>query len=112
MLFTDTAITTPIITSDAMSSFHLYIIQLPLLNSQKQKFFEIARNNGVGLNVHYIPIYHHPYFSKMGFKSNNFPEAEKYYSEAISIPMYADLSFDQQQHVASVLISTAATVIQ
>ena len=68
MLFTDTAITTPIITSDAMSSFHLYIIQLPLLNSQKQKFFEIARNNGVGLNVHYIPIYHHPYFSKMEFK--------------------------------------------
>ena len=48
----------------------------------------------------------------MGFKSNDFPEAEKYYSEAISIPMYADLSFDQQQHVASVLISTAATVIQ
>ena len=111
-LFTDTAITTPIITSDAMSSFHLYIIQLPLLNSQKQKFFEIARNNSVGLNVHYIPIYRHPYFSKMGFKSNDFPKAEKYYSEAISIPMYADLSFDQQQHVASVLISTAATVIQ
>ena len=112
MLFSDTAITTPVITSDAMSSFHLYIIQLPLLNSQKQKFFEIARNNGVGLNVHYIPIYHHPYFSKMGFKSNAFPKAEKYYSEAISIPMYADLSFDQQQHVASVLISTAAAVIQ
>jgi len=46
----------------------------------------------------------------MGFDSADFPVAEKYYSEAVSIPMYADLTFEQQPHVASVLISAAATV--
>ena len=46
----------------------------------------------------------------MGFDFADFPVAEKYYSEAVSIPMYADLTFEQQQHVASVLISTAVTV--
>ena len=72
--------------------------------------FRLANKNGVGLNVHYIPIYRQPYYSQMGFDFADFPVAEKYYSEAVSIPMYADLTFEQQQHVASVLISTAATV--
>ena len=109
-LFLGSIFTTPTIHNDVISAFHLYVIRMAFTGDQKQRFFELAHKNGVGLNVHYIPIYHQPYYSQMGFDSADFPVAEKYYSEAVSIPMYADLTFEQQQHVASVLISTAATV--
>ena len=109
-LFSGSIFTTPTIQDDVISAFHLYVIRMAFTGDQKQRFFELAHKNGVGLNVHYIPIYRQPYYSQMGFDSADFPVAEKYYSEAVSIPMYADLTFEQQQHVASVLISTAATV--
>jgi UDP-4-amino-4,6-dideoxy-N-acetyl-beta-L-altrosamine transaminase len=109
-LFSGSILTTPTIHDDVISAFHLYVIRMAFTGDQKQRFFELAHKNGVGLNVHYIPIYRQPYYSQMGFDSADFPVAEKYYSEAVSIPMYADLTFEQQQHVASVLISTAATV--
>ena len=109
-LFAGSTIATPIIPVDVVSAFHLYIIRLPFENTQKQRFFEIAHKNNVGLNVHYIPIYRQPYFAKMGFSPNDFQSAERYYSDAVSIPMYADLTYEQQQHVASVLISAAASV--
>jgi UDP-4-amino-4,6-dideoxy-N-acetyl-beta-L-altrosamine transaminase len=111
-LFSDSIFTTPTIHDDVISAFHLYIVRMAFTGDQKQRFFELAHKNGVGLNVHYIPIYRQPFYSKMGFDSADFPAAERYYSEAVSIPMYADLTFEQQQHVASVLISTAATVSQ
>ena len=111
-LFSSSIFTTPTIHDDVISAFHLYVIRMAFTGDQKQRFFELAHKNGVGLNVHYIPIYRQPYYSQMGFDSADFPVAEKYYSEAVSIPMYADLTFEQQQHVASVLISTAATVSQ
>jgi UDP-4-amino-4,6-dideoxy-N-acetyl-beta-L-altrosamine transaminase len=109
-LFADSTIATPVISNEVVSAFHLYIIRLPFQNFQKQRFFEIAHQNNIGLNVHYIPIYRQPFFTKMGFSPNDFQSAEKYYSDAVSIPMYADLTYEQQQHVASVLISAAASV--
>ena len=109
-LFADSTIATPVISNEIVSAFHLYIIRLPFQNFQKQRFFEIAHQNNIGLNVHYIPIYRQPFFTKMGFSPNDFQSAEKYYSDAVSIPMYADLTYEQQQHVASVLISAAASV--
>ena len=109
-LFADSTIATPVISNELVSAFHLYIIRLPFQNFQKQRFFEIAHQNNIGLNVHYIPIYRQPFFTKMGFSPNDFQSAEKYYSDAVSIPMYADLTYEQQQHVASVLISAAASV--
>ena len=109
-LFDGSNIVTPIVPVDVVSAFHLYVIRLPFSGVQKQQFFEYAHQHNVGLNVHYIPIYQQPYFAKMGFDSSKFPAAENYYREAVSIPMYADLTLEQQQHVASVLISAAATV--
>ena len=109
-LFSGSIFKTPTIHGGAISAFHLYVIRMTFTGDQKQRFWELANKNGVGLNVHYIPIYRQPYYLQMGFDSADFPVAEKYYSEAVSIPMYADLTFEQQQHVASVLISTAATV--
>jgi dTDP-4-amino-4,6-dideoxygalactose transaminase len=53
--------------------------------------FEKLRAQNIGVNVHYIPVHLQPYYKKMGFKEGRFPEAEKYYSGAISIPMYVGL---------------------
>ena len=109
-LFAGSNIATPIVPADVVSAFHLYIVRIPLDRIQKQEFFEFAHESGIGLNVHYIPIYRQPYFAKMGFNPSDFQSSEKYYAEAISIPMYVDLTLEQQQHVASVLISAAASV--
>ena len=103
-LFSGSIFTTPTIHDDVISAFHLYVIRMAFTANQKKRFFELAHKNGVGLNVHYIPIYHQPYYSQMGFDSADFPVAEKYYSEAVSIPMYADLSADSQEFVSKSLI--------
>jgi len=79
--------------SETKSSFHLYIIRVPSNgNLVRRELFERLRANGILVNLHYIPIYKHPYYqSKFKFKETDFPEAEKYYAEAISLPIYYDL---------------------
>ena len=81
------------------SSFHLYIIRLKLDSIKKshKDIFEELRSEGLGVNLHYIPVYHHPYFKKLGFKKGYCPEAENYYREAISIPIYFSLSDELQK---------------
>lgn len=86
-----------------MSSFHLYIIRLDLAAFKHGEVFERLRANGVGVNLHYIPIYRHPYYARMGFKPGDFPEAERYYREAISLPIFPLLTEEQQREIASYL---------
>jgi UDP-4-amino-4,6-dideoxy-N-acetyl-beta-L-altrosamine transaminase len=89
------------------SGLHLYVIRLQLpkiLLSQKQVFEEL-KANGIGVNIHYIPVHTQPFYKEMGFKIGDFPEAEKYYSEAISLPMYPGLSLEDQWKVVDVLAS-------
>ena len=78
------------------SSFHLYIIKLKN-NSMKfrNELFKFLKNNSVGVNLHYIPIYNHPFYKKMNYDVSLFPNAEKYYRNAISIPIHPNLSKDQ-----------------
>ena len=91
--------------SDTVSSWHLYVVRLKLeeITSTHQQVFEVLRNAGIGVNLHYIPIYKQPFFRKMGFKSGCFPEAEKYYQEAITLPLYPGLSKEQQRTIAASL---------
>jgi dTDP-4-amino-4,6-dideoxygalactose transaminase len=65
--------------------------------------FEALRSAGIGVNVHYIPIHTQPYYQKLGFQWGDFPQAEAFYSRIISLPMYADLTAEQQQQVALAL---------
>jgi len=67
--------------------------------------FEKLRSQGIGVNLHYIPVHTQPYYRSMGFRIGQFPEAEKYYREAISLPMYATLSHDEQLIVQSAVKS-------
>ena len=92
---------------DSYSALHLYPIQLDLEKIEKShaQIFQELRDNGLGVNLHYIPIHTQPYYEKMGFKQGDFPNSEHYYSRAISIPLYQGLSFEQQDEVASILKS-------
>ncbi len=94
-------VTTPAQHSDSYSGLHLYVIRLDLayMNVTHREVFERLRVAGIGVNLHYIPIYHHPYYAREGFNAADFPEAERYYAEAISLPMYPALTGAQQEEV-------------
>ena len=79
-LFGDFPVIAPCQDSNCYSALHLYPIQLELnkISKSRKQVFEKMRNSGIGVNVHYIPIYNHPYFQNLGFKKGNFPNAEKY----------------------------------
>ena len=87
---------------DSFSSYHLFIIQV----NNRKKVFQYLRNKEIGVNVHYIPIHFHPYYKKLGFKEGDFPNAEKYYSKAISIPLYPSLTKKDQNYVIENVIES------
>ena len=86
------------------SSYHLYVISL-LKNSPISKLilYNFLKENGIVTNVHYIPVHLHPYYQKLGFFEGEFPEAEKYYDSALSLPIYPNLSKQDQSRVISVI---------
>jgi len=90
---------------DGYSGRHLYVIRLRLeeIAQTHREVFEALRQAGIGCNLHYIPVYRQPYFSQMGFSLSDFPEAESYYSEAISLPIFPGLTGEQQADVVLAL---------
>lgn len=87
------------------SSFHLYVIQLDRTKPipPRRAVFESLRAGGIGVNVHYIPVHLQPDFQSLGFSKGDFPRAEAYYEEAISIPLYPGLTAEGQARVVSTL---------
>lgn len=81
----------------AMSGWHLYVIRI--LNHDRRKVFEQLRDVGIGVNVHYIPVYRHPYYQQHGYKGIHCVHAEKLYSEMISLPLYPLLKEQMQDDV-------------
>jgi len=90
---------------DRVSSLHLYVIRIPKENylPTREHVFNSLIDHGILVNIHYIPIHMQPYFRRLGFKCGDFPVAETYYNEAISIPIFPDLSEEQQIYVMQVL---------
>ena len=98
-------LSTPEQSENTLSSFHLYIVRIDLkkLKNKKNKIFNLLRKKGIGVNVHYIPIHYHPFYQNLKFKKGYLPETEKYYEEALSLPIYPDLSFKDQKYIVNSL---------
>ena len=104
-MLADLPLVTPWQHPDSHSGLHLYVIRLrlKLIHKTHREVFEGLRAQGIGVNVHYIPVHTQPYYSRMGFAENDFPHAQHYYAEAISLPMYQGLTHAQQDHVVDTL---------
>jgi len=88
---------------DTYSGMHLYVIRLQLeqIGKRHRQVFEALRDQGIGVNLHYIPVHTQPYYQRRGFRAGDFPAAERYYAEAISLPMYPALSDAEQDFVVN-----------
>lgn len=104
-LLADLPLTTPWQHPDGYSGLHLYVIRLQLdkINNLHRQVFEALREQGIGVNLHYIPVHTQPHYQRMGFKVGDYPQAEQYYAEAISLPMFQTLTDEQQDQVVDVL---------
>lgn len=92
----------PVIAKNCFSALHLYSIQLHDADIRRRVFDDL-RSHGIGVNIHYIPVYRQPYYQNIGFKISDFPNAESFYSRAISLPMYPTMTDNQQDKVIQTL---------
>ena len=104
-LLSDLPLTLPWQHPSSYSGLHLYVIRLQLENTKLSHLdvFEALREQGIGVNLHYIPVHIQPYYREMGFSENDFPQSMAYYREAISLPMFQGLTNEQQNTVVAVL---------
>ncbi len=88
------------------SSFHLYIIRMDFdkMNLSKKDMFNYFYENSINLNVHYIPVHLHPYYKNLGFNKGDFPISEKYYLQAITLPLHTKITLKEQEKVYNTLI--------
>jgi len=95
----------PYLHPDNYSAFHLYVVRLKLdkINKTRKEVFGFLREKEIGVNVHYIPVHIQPYYKKQGFEYGQYPEAENYYEEAISLPLYPSMNKDDQNYVIQFL---------
>ena len=98
-------LTLPGIQPEAESAWHLYVVRLQTdrISLSHRQVFEGLRAAGVGVNLHYIPVHLQPYYRDLGFAEGEFPLAERYYAEAISLPLFPLLSDEQQDYVVEQL---------
>jgi UDP-4-amino-4,6-dideoxy-N-acetyl-beta-L-altrosamine transaminase len=86
---------------DSYSAFHLYVVRVSAdaCGPTRRQLFDALRAANIGVNVHYIPVHTQPYYRRLGFAEGIFPKAERYYAEAISLPMFPNLTEEQQDRV-------------
>jgi UDP-4-amino-4,6-dideoxy-N-acetyl-beta-L-altrosamine transaminase len=104
-LLADLPLTLPWQHPDSFSAYHLYVIRLQLdkISVTHRQVFEALRAKDIMVNLHYIPVHTQPYYRQMGFKQGDYPVAEQYYREAISIPMHVNLTDEEQLFVVGSL---------
>ena len=102
----DEALTSDLLTlpwqaPDTLSSYHLYIVRLDGKHSSigHRAAYDQLREQGIGVNLHYMPVYLQPYYRRLGFVEGHCPQSERYYSEAISLPIFAGLTEQEQEQV-------------
>ena len=104
-LLADFPLITPWQHPDAHSAWHLYVIRLKLeeIGPSRREVFDYLRQQGIGVNVHYIPVHTQPFYQSQGFKHNQYPEAEQYYQEAITLPLFPAMNEEEQDKVINTL---------
>lgn len=102
LLLQDLNITVPYQHPDSYSALHLFPVVVKDCNKRKE-IFNAMRKAGIGVNVHYIPVHTQPFYQRLGFKIGQFPQSEAYYAGAISLPMYATLTDEQQDYIIKTL---------
>lgn len=86
---------------DTKSAWHLYVIQVAA--EARSSVFSQLRAQGIGVQVHYIPVHTQPYYQRLGFEWGDYPEAENYYLKAITLPIFFDMEHAQQVHITNIL---------
>ncbi len=91
----------PYQSSEGQSSWHLYMIRLKInsINSSRREIFKALQKENIGVNVHYIPVYYHPYYQKSGYKKGICPNAERLYEEIITLPLFPAMSMKDVEDV-------------
>jgi len=105
LLLADLPLQLPVAQAGAESAWHLYVVRLQLeqIKVSQREVFDALRAAGIGVNLHYIPVHLQPYYREQGFKDGDFPEAERYFGEALSLPLFPLLSEEQQDYVVEQL---------
>jgi len=110
-LLTELPLILPMQLEKANSAWHLYVIGLPVEGALRSKsklsqkaLFQQLRDLDIGVNLHYIPVHTQPYYQNMGFAVGDFPHAENYYQQALSLPLFHGMTDAQQDEVVSALI--------
>lgn len=96
----------PLVDAERQSAWHLYMIEVQ--SHDRASVFATLQSKGIGANVHYIPIHLQPFYAQLGFRPGQFPNAEMFYSNAITLPLYPDMT-DAQQHV---VVDTLTSILQ
>ncbi len=101
--FADLPVKTPWQLPDAASAWHLYVIRIDQRRTARshREVFDALREAGVGVNLHYIPVYRQPYYRELGFGQGHCPNAEAYYAEAISLPIFPSMTSEEQHFVVA-----------
>ncbi len=95
-------VVTPYQYPDCLNSYHLYMIQVPA--NRRKDIFVALREAGIGVNVHYIPVYKLPYYQHHGYSDVCCPNAEAFYARAITLPLFADMTLEQVDYVVEQVI--------
>jgi len=100
---TELPLTLPNFDGENSSAHHLFVVRVQheKVGVTRRQVFDFLRENGIGVNVHYIPVHTQPVYQSMGFLDSDFPESMKFYREALTLPMFPDLSLPEQEHVIS-----------
>ncbi len=97
--------------NDNYSSYHLYVVKVDSLDSDKHaKLISELRERGIFAHVHYIPIHLQPHYKSLGFKKGDFPNAEHYYQQAVTLPLFPDLTLGEVEQVVDTLSNAVNTV--
>jgi UDP-4-amino-4,6-dideoxy-N-acetyl-beta-L-altrosamine transaminase len=96
----------PLYTFTNNSAYHLYVIKIDFekLNNDKKEFVLKMREKNIGLQLHYIPINKQPYYKNLGYGNEITPVMDEYYKKAISLPIYPNLSYEEQNYVCEMIV--------